>query len=176
MTIGFIRAHGADPGPTQRPLLAGGLTGLAALAPAGAVFVAFGSFAVVADEVMRLPRLSTALLLAAAFIVAGVLYGAFFRRAANDPRAGWLLGLAYGFLLWVAAPVVVLPLIRGPAMAAGAAATGFLVTFLLWGLIVGFLFPWIHRPLHADLESERGDHHFGPNAATTKRPLPGPPG
>lgn len=168
MTIGFIRAHGADPGPTQRPLLAGGLTGLAAIAPAGAAFVAFGSFTVVADDVMRLPRPLTAILLAAAFTLAGVLYGAFFRRAANDAHAGWLLGLAYGFLLWVAAPIVVLPLIRGPAMAAGVAASGFLVTFLLWGLIVGVLFPYIHQPLHADLESERGDRYFGPASATQK--------
>jgi len=171
MTIGFIRAHGADPGPTQRPLLAGGLTGLAAILPAGAVFVAFGSFTVVARDVMRLPESLTAALLAGAFVFAGVLYGAIFRRAANDAHAGWLLGLAYGFLLWVAAPIVVLPLIRGPAMAAGVAATGFLVTFLLWGLILGVLFPWIHRPLHADLESERGDRHFGPNAAVLKQKL-----
>lgn len=171
MTIGFIRAHGADPGPTQRPMLAGGLTGLAAVVLAGAVFVAFGSFAVVADDVMRLPRPITAALLAGAFVLAGVLYGAVFRRAANDARAGWLLGMAYGFLLWVGAPIAVLPLIRGPAMAAGVAAIGFLVTFLLWGLLVGALFPYIHRPLHAGLGDRRGDRHLGPDAATLKRRL-----
>ena len=89
---------------------------------------------------------------------------ALFQRAANDPGAGWLLGLAYGFLLWIAAPIVVLPLIRGPAMAAGSAATGFLVTFLLWGLLVGILFPRIHRPLHAKLDSRR-HKSLGPDAA-----------
>ena len=168
--IRFIRAHGADPGPTQRPLSAGLLTGLAAIVPAGAVFVAFGSFAIAADEVMRLPRPLTAALLVTAFALAGVLYGALFQRAANDPRAGWLLGLAYGFLLWVAAPIVVLPLIRGPAMAAGVAATGFLVTFLLWGLIVGVLFPHIHPPLHAELDSRRHTS-LGPDAAKLKQRL-----
>ena len=54
--IRFIRAHGADPGPTQRPLTAGLLTGLAAIVPAGAVFVAFGSFAVAADAHRSRPR------------------------------------------------------------------------------------------------------------------------
>jgi hypothetical protein len=169
--IRFIRAHGADPGPTQRPLLAGALSGLAALVPAAAVFVAFGSFAVAADEVMRLAKPVTAGLLAVAFTLAGIVYGAVFRRAANDPGAGWLLGLSYGFLLWVAAPIVVLPLIRGPAMAAGLAATGFLATFLLWGLITGVLFPFVHRPLHAGLRSDGRTRHLGPDAATLKRRL-----
>lgn len=168
--IRFIRAHGMDPGPTQRPLLAGGLTGLVGLIPAGAVFVAFGSFAVVADKVLRLPRPATAALLIGLFGLAGVLYGAFFQRAANDRRAGWLLGMAYGFLLWVAAPIVVLPLMRGTVMAAGLAATGFLATFLLWGLLLGLLFPLVHRPLHAGLESDRG-RRLGPEAAKLKQRL-----
>ena len=150
--MSFIRAHGADPGPTQRPYLAGSLTGLAALIPAAVIFVAFGSFEVAADEVMRLPPIATSAVLAAAFTVAGLLYGAVFQRLANDKRAGWLLGLAYGFLLWVVAPIVVLPLIHGSAMAAGVAATGFLVTFLVWGLLVGVLYPHVHRPLQARLE------------------------
>lgn len=168
--IGFIRAHGADPGPTQRPLLAGGLSGLAALVPAAAVFVAFGSFAVAADDVLRLPRPVTAVLVSALFILAGVLYGALFRRAANDPAAGWLFGMAYGFLLWVVAPIVVLPLLRGPVMAAGLAAIGFLATFLIWGLLAGILLPLIHHPLRGRLDG-RGKGRFGPEAPTLKRRL-----
>jgi hypothetical protein len=171
--IRFIRAHGYDPGPTQRPLLAGALTGLLATAPAGAVFAGFGSFAVAADQVMRLPRPWTAALMVAAFTLAGLIYGAFFQRAANDRRAGWLLGLAYGFLLWIAAPIVVLPLVRGPAMAAGLAATGFFAAFLVWGLAVGLVFPILHRPLHARLEegSARPRVRFGPDMVRLKRQL-----
>lgn len=160
--MSFIRAHGADPGPAQRPYLAGLLTGLVAVVPSAAVFVAFGSFDVAAEDVMRLPRAVAAGVLVAAFAVAGLVYGAVFQRMANDARAGWLLGLAYGFLLWVVAPVVVLPLIGGTAMAAGLAATGFLVTFLAWGLLTGLLFPHVHQPLKGRLQS--GDSGLGPNA------------
>ena len=176
--IGFLRAHGADPGPTQRPFLAGALTAMLAAVPAGAIFVAFGSFEVVADDVMRLPRWLTAAILLGSFTVAGVVYGGFFQRAANDRRAGWILGLAFGFLLWIAAPIVVLPLIRGPAMAAGLAATGFLVSFLVWGLAAGVLFPYVHRPLHAELDarSQRSTRRFGPDAASLKRRLLRRPG
>jgi hypothetical protein len=169
--MSFIRAHGADPGPTQRPYLAGLLTGLIAVVPSAAVFVAFGSFEVAAQDVMRLPKAVSAGVLVAAFAVAGLLYGAVFQRMANDVRAGWLLGLAYGFLLWVAAPIVVLPLIGGTTMAAGLAATGFLVTFLAWGLLVGLLFPHVHRPLKGRLQS--GDGRLGPDAIASKRRLNG---
>jgi hypothetical protein len=171
--IRFVRAHGYDPGPTQRPLLAGAITGLLATAPGALTFVGFGSFQVAADDVIRLPRAWTAGLTILAFTLAGVVYGAFFQRAANDRRAGWLLGVVYGFVLWTAAPVVVLPLIRGQAMAAGPAATGFLMTFLIWGLATGLLFPAVHRPLHRSLDGAQGDRrkHFGPDAASLRRRL-----
>jgi hypothetical protein len=176
--IRFVRAHGSDPGPTERPFVAGALSGLLATGPGVLVFVAFGSFQVAADDVMRLPRPPAAALMLCAFTLAGLAYGACFRRAANDKRAGWLLGLAYGFALWIAAPVAVLPLIRGPTMAAGLAATGFFVTFLLWGLIVGVLFPYVHRPLHATLGGEglRSPKRFGPEAVTLKQRLLRRPG
>jgi hypothetical protein len=154
--ISFVRAHGYDPGPTQRPLLAGAITGLLATVPGGLAFVGFGSFHVVVDDVFRLSRVWTAALMLAAFILAGLLYGAVFQRAANDRRAGWLIGLAYGFILWFAAPVVALPLIQRTAMAGGSAAVGFLVSFLIWGLAAGVLFPYVHRPLHANLEAVKG--------------------
>jgi hypothetical protein len=171
--INFINAHGYDPGPTQRPLLAGAFTGLSATVPAGFVFVAFGSFGAAADEVLKLSRPWTASLMVAAFMLAGLIYGAFFQRAANDRRAGWLLGLAYGFLLWIAAPIAVLPLIRGHAMAAGPAATGFFAAFLVWGLTAGLLFPILHRRLHAELDHGSGRSHrrFGPDAAKLKQRL-----
>jgi hypothetical protein len=150
--IGFLRAHGMEPGPLQRPLLAGAVSGLVATVPAGAVFVAFGSFTVVADQVMQLSRGLTALLMVAAFALSGSLYGLLFRRAANDRAGGWLFGCAFGFLLWMAAPVVVLPLLGRQAMAAGLAATGFFACFLVWGAVAGAIFPHVHHPLHAKMD------------------------
>ena len=40
--ISMVRAHGLDPGPTQRPLSAGLLAGLAGALPAGALPVLSG--------------------------------------------------------------------------------------------------------------------------------------
>ena len=39
----FLSAHGYDPGPTQRPLLAGALSGVIATIPAIAILYLFGS-------------------------------------------------------------------------------------------------------------------------------------
>lgn len=169
----FLAAHGFDPGPTQRPILAGAVTGALATAPAAAAFVYFGTFDVVAVEIMRLSRWVAALVLIAAFTAAGGVYGGLFQRAANDRRGGWLFGLAFGFLLWITAPVVALPLIPGAAIAAGRAAVGFLIAFLLWGLALGVAFPFVHRPLAADLDSDSGSRRgdLGPNAAATTKLL-----
>ena len=164
--MGFLQAHGMDAGPLQRPLLAGAITGLLAAAPAGAVLWAFGAFAVAADKVMRLSRPTSAAILAAAFTAAGLLYGLVFRRAANDKLGGWLFGAVFGFVLWMAAPVVVLPLISAHTMAAGRPAQGFLAAFLVWGVITGGLFPYVHKPLHAQMDGhQRAFARLGPTGA-----------
>lgn len=105
----------------------------------------------------------------AGFLLAGVIYGALFRRAASDRDGGWLFGLAYGFLLWIAAPVAVMPLIRGAGLAAGVAGVGFLVSFLVWGLVLGGLFPFVHRPFRARLDGRSGGRldRLGPDAAVS---------
>lgn len=162
----FLLAHGVDTGPLQKPLLAGALSGLAATVPGGAAFVALGSFSVVADEVMRLPRPLTAAVLVSAFTLSGVLYGLIFRRGANDRRGGWLFGAAFSFVLWMAAPVFVLPLTGAGSMAAGRAATGFFVCFLIWGFAIGGLFPVVHQRLKPRLEAmRRGSAQLGPSGA-----------
>ena len=165
--IDFLKAHGFDPGPTQRPVLAGAATGVVATVPAAAVFVAAGSFRVLANDIFRLPAVVTAVVFAIAFVFAGAIYGLVFRRAANDRRGGWLFGLSFGFMMWITAPVVVLPLVGRPIIAAGPAAVGFLVAFLVWGLCVGVLFPYVHKPLHADLDGLPGEllERLGPGAA-----------
>jgi hypothetical protein len=93
--------------------------------------------------------------LLAAFTASGALYGMTFRRAANDRRGGWLFGAAFGFLLWMAAPIAVLPLIGGSVMAAGKAATGFFACFLVWGAAVGAVFPFVHRRLQGRMDGGR---------------------
>jgi hypothetical protein len=135
--------------------------------PAGSVFAAFGSSQVAADSILRMPRPWAAAFMIAGFTLGGWFYGAVFQRAANDRRAAWLLGLASGFVLWILAPIVVLPLVRAHTMAGGPAATGIFMGFLTWGLSAGLLFPYVHRPLQAGLE-ERGDaltRRWGPTAA-----------
>jgi hypothetical protein len=153
--------------------MAGAISGVLATIAAGAMFVAFGVLRVAADGVLRLPLLTTAALMLAAFTLGGLLYGAIFRRAANDRRAGWLLGISYGFVLWIAAPIVVLPVVRSQAMAGGMAATGIFVGFLSWGLAVGLLFPYVHKPLQAGVEEDvrRSRRRFGPDAAALTRRL-----
>ncbi len=165
--IAFLRAHGFDPGPTQRPILAGVITGAGATVPAAVLFVGAGSFRVLARDIFQLPVPVTALVFAAAFVLAGALYGVVFRRAANDRRGGWLFGLAFGFMMWMAAPVVILPFVGRPIIAAGPAAVGFLGAFLIWGVLVGMLFPYIHRPLHANLDGLSNGflEQLGPHAA-----------
>lgn len=164
-----LSAHGFDPGPSERPLLAGAVTGLIAAIPGGAVLVAFGTFKVVADVIFRLSAPLTAAILIISFLIAGALYGSLFRRAANDHDGCWLFGLAFGFLLWIAAPVVVLPLLQQSAIAAGTAGIGFLASFLTWGLVLGVLLPFVHRPLRANLEGRtRGLlARLGPEAASS---------
>lgn len=130
------------------------------------MLVAFGSFQVAADRVMRLPRPLAAALLVAAFALAGVLYGLVFRRAANDRLGGWLFGTVFGFLLWMAAPILVLPLLSGHSMAAGRAAAGFLAGFLVWGVATGGLFPHLHKPLQAKMDGRgAASRRLGPSGA-----------
>jgi hypothetical protein len=154
------------------------MAGTAAAAPVLLVLVAFGSLQVTADQVMRLPRFWTACLVVGAFALAGVAYGALFQRAANDRRAGWLLGMSYGFVLWIAAPVVALPLAGDRVMASGPPATGFFVSFLLWGLVVGAVFPLAHRPLYAKLGDDlKGSaRRLGPDVVTLKERILRRPG
>jgi hypothetical protein len=51
------------------------------------------------------------------------------QRAANDPRGGWLFGLAFGFVLWMLVPIPLLqwlphrPILSGNPLSAAACAT-----------------------------------------------------
>ncbi|HEY6663384.1 MAG TPA: hypothetical protein VIZ66_10725 [Sphingomicrobium sp.] len=160
----FLGAHGYDPGPTQRPILAGLIGGLLATAPAIALLYAFGSLEVEA----RILGLSVPATLAAGAVVmavAGAAYARLFGRAANDARGGWLFGMAFGFLLWTAGAVLVLPLVSAGKAPAGEAALGLFVSLVAWGAAIGALLPFVHRPLHKSVESESRRTSSGPAGA-----------
>ncbi len=103
----MLQAHGLDAGPTQRPLLAGAIAGLIAAVPALAVLVRFGSLDAPA-RATGTSSLVAGLAYGGLMLLGGVLYGWLFQRAANDPRGGWLFGMAFGFVLWMLGPVPLL--------------------------------------------------------------------
>ena len=95
---------------------------------------------------------SSVLILAA---LAGALYGRIFSRAANDRRGGWLFGMSYGFLLWMLNPVMLWQLTTERPFVAGASAVGFFGAHLAYGLLLGLLFPFVHRLLQRELKELR---------------------
>lgn len=166
---GFLAAHGYDPGPTQRPLLAGALAGVLATVPAIAVLHLFGSLEVEA----RILGTSVGVTLAAGALLmaaAGAAYARLFGRAANEKSGGWLFGATFGFAIWAAGAVFILPLASGGQAPAGEAALGVFISLVLWGLALGALVPFVHRPLHADLEEVSKRAESGPAAATANGP------
>jgi hypothetical protein len=161
----FLGAHGYDPGPTQRPLLAGAISGLLATAPAITLLHAFGSLEV---EARILGIGITATLLAGwpLMALAGAVYARLFGRAANDVRGGWLFGMAFGFVVWATGAVMVLPIASGGQAPAGIAALGVFLSLVVWGAALGAIHPFVHRPLHRKLEDAAQGAASGPSAAT----------
>lgn len=148
----YMRAHGNAPGPTQRPVLAGALTGLVAEIPA-AMMLWWSGALVSATQSLSLRVWITLVLHSAAAIAGAAIYGRLFSRAANDPNGGWLFGISYGFLIWMIGPVTVLQWTLGRPLALGVAAMGILAAHLIYGLTLGLLFPWIHRLLQYKLKN-----------------------
>lgn len=168
---GFLAAHGYDPGPAQRPFTAGAIGGVIAALPAIAVLWWFGSLEVEA----RILDLSIPVTLAVGFpamAFAGAAYARFFGRAANDRRGGWLFGMAFGFALWAAGAVLVLPLLSLGEFPAGAAAVGVALSLLVWGAGVGVAVPLIHPHLQERLESASKGIRVGPTVGTTHERAP----
>jgi hypothetical protein len=165
---GFLSAHGFDPGPTQRPLLAGALSGTVATLPAVVALILFGSLKVEA-EILGISQLMTILVGVPLMALAGATYARLFGRAANEFRGGWLFGMAFGFALWAAGAVMILPLVSGGKTPAGEAAIGVFLSLVVWGAALGAVHPFIHRPLHESIESAARRSDVGPNAAAWRR-------
>jgi hypothetical protein len=167
---GFLAAHGYDPGPSQRPILAGAISGLLGTIPAIGVLIAFGSLEVEA-QILGMPRLLTLGIGWGVMAIAGAAYARIFGRAANSPKGGWLFGMSFGFALWAAGAVLVLPLVSGGRAPAGHAAAGVAMSLLVWGFATGILMPFVHRPLHEDLDTASKRSELGPEAATGGKKL-----
>ena len=167
MIRGSLDAHGYDPGPSQRPLLAGAISGILATLPAILVLLLSGALEVEARILgMSLPE--TLGLGGVAMAVAGAAYARFFGRAANAKRGGWLFGMSFSFALWAAGAVLVLPLLSGGQAPAGEAAAGVALSMIVWGVALGILVPFVHRPLHQSIEAASKRAEVGPNAAARK--------
>jgi hypothetical protein len=179
----FLSAHGYDPGPTQRPLLAGAISGVLGTVPAIATLYAFGSLSVEA-RILELSELATVAAGCLVMAASGAVYGRLFGRAANDVRGGWLFGMAFGFALWAAGAVMILPVVSNGATPAGKAAIGVFLSLIAWGAAAGAVHPFVHRPLHESLTSGAQRREMGPRAATSRqakghsrefKPRPGAP-
>ena len=161
---GFLSAHGYSPGPTQRPMLAGAITGLLATIPAVTLLYWFGALEVEA-RILGLSVIGTLAAGEVLMAIAGAVYARLFGRAANDVRGGWLFGMAFGFALWAAGAVMVLPIASGGEAAAGTAALGLFLSLVLWGAALGVLLPFVHHPFHQDIEEAAKRAEAGPGAA-----------
>jgi len=162
----FLGAHGFDPGPTQRPLLAGAISGVIATIPAVAILYAFGSL-VVEARILRLGDMMTIAIGLPVMAVAGAIYSRLFGRAANYVRGSWLFGMAFGFALWAAGAVMILPVMSGGKAPAGEAAIGVFLSLVAWGAALGLVHPFVHRPLHEGIESASKRAEVGPTAAAS---------
>jgi hypothetical protein len=142
MISSFIRAHGYTPGPTQRPIVAGIISGAIALVPAlmiASIQRVLSSAAISLGAAESIARLGYA----ASLIAAGALYGWIFMRAANDRRGGWLFGIAYGFLAWTLGPSTLALWVTGRPLTTGVAAQLLLLAYLAYGLSLGVVYPHV---------------------------------
>jgi hypothetical protein len=100
--------------------------------------------------------------------IAGAAYARFFGRAINAARVGWLFGMSFSFALWAAGAVLILPLLTHGLAPAGAAAAGLALSMIVWGLAIGLLVPFVHRPLHKSIEAASKREEVGPDAAARR--------
>src|SRR5688572_12049102 len=147
----YMRAHGNTPGPTQRPML----TGLVSGALAAGVYIVVLYFSGALESSARSfgvniwSTVGFAVILA---VLAGMIYAVIFKRAANDTRGGWLFGISFGFLLWMLGPVTLWQTLTSRPVATGTAAMGIFGAHLVYGLVLGLVFPRIHFMFQARLE------------------------
>jgi hypothetical protein len=139
----FMRAHGYLPGPTQRPVLAGVVTGAAASVVALSLAWYLGALAAVAKNTGVRPAIAASVFTSIT-LFGGALYGRIFMRAANDREGGWLFGIGFGFLLWMLGPGTVAYWLWHAPLVTGRASQAFFASHLVFGLFLGVAFPHVH--------------------------------
>jgi hypothetical protein len=158
----YMQAHGYLAGPTQRPVLAGALTGLLAGGAGLLVFRLMHALTPFAKACGVNMEFAEGLFLIV-FVVAGAVYGRIFQRTANDFRGGWLFGISFGFLIWMLGPLAVVQLWFGRVPHAGPARAGVLLASLVYGILLGGGYPWVHlaiqRRLRDVLTHTMREHH-----------------
>jgi hypothetical protein len=77
--------------------------------------------------------------------------------------------MSFSFALWAAGAVLVIPLLCGGRAPAGHAAAGVALSMIVWGVAVGVLVPFVHRPLHESIETASKSADVGPSAAAAKK-------
>jgi hypothetical protein len=58
--------------------------------------------------------------------------------------------------------------LSGGRAPAGDAAAGVALSMIVWGLAVGILVPFVHRPLHENIERASKREDVGPDAAARR--------
>ncbi len=173
--MSFWTIHGLNPGPLHRPLLAGTIAGGLASLPAAAL-VWWSGAALPPSRALGWPPAILVLASVAGLIVAGTAYGAVFRRAANDPRGGWLFGLGWGLGTWAAGPITACQWLLGRPIATGAAATVLLAGHLLWGFLLGIGYPSVQRWVQMDIDQAPPPRRYRrdgqPHTRSPRRPEP----
>ena len=148
--IHYLQAHGYSAGPTQRPYLTGATSGLIAIIPAILVLAVSGAFRLSADA-LDIDGWWLAVASGVLMVVAGVIYAAIFQRAANDRSGGWMFGMSYGFLVWMLSPITIWQLASSHPFIVGSSAIGAFGAGVIYGLVLGLVFPHINRLFEREL-------------------------
>jgi hypothetical protein len=138
-----LRAHGFDPGPSQRPRTAGAMSAACA-SPIALVILERTRAIAWLEASVHAPRAITTSMVVVVLVLAGLAYAWTFRRAANDRRGGWMFGMSFGFVVWMVTAGV---LRAAHLVAIGLPAIGLFGGLVLHGAATALVFPYIHRLL-----------------------------
>ena len=151
----YMRAHGNTPSPTQKPVTTAVISGLIAGIPYFAILYYTDALRSVATG-FHTSRWIVAITAVGLSLLGAISYAWIFKRAANDTCGGWLFGMSFGFLLWMLGPVTLWQTITGQPVAIGTPAIGMFGAYVLYGLVLGLVFPWIHFLIRGRLSRVAG--------------------
>src|SRR5206468_12251617 len=91
-------------------------------------------------------------------------------RVRSAWSSGWVYGIAFGFLIWMAGPPTLIESTIGPRLL-GRPALALLASHLVAGLALGTLYPAVHAPLKRPLSvhSRKIERITAAHLASTRR-------